>query len=91
MPSTVIQTRYDDTFNTEPMHGISCCCIYYKQLLAVRLPLHADGTEKKQAYASEGNLEQTINCIHDAQTLTWGSGFVKGPGFRFLNAGKTLK
>jgi hypothetical protein len=86
MPSkTVIQTRYGDTFNTEPMHGISCCCIYNKQL-ASSCRWH----RKKQAYASEGNLKQIINCTHDAQTLTWGSGFVKGPGFRFLNAGKTL-
>jgi hypothetical protein len=36
---------------------------------------------------SKGNLEQTINCIPDAQTLNWGSDFIKGPGF--LNVGKT--
>jgi hypothetical protein len=40
----------------------------------------------KQVYASEGNLEQTINCICDVQTLNQGSDFVKGPDFNFLNA-----
>jgi glycerol kinase len=87
---------------TEPMHGIGCCCMYqyYKwivaansgllQTCAVRMPHHSDDVEKKQAYALEGNLEQTVNCIHNAQTLNWGSDFVKGPDFHFLNAGKTL-
>jgi hypothetical protein len=44
----------------------------------------------EQAYASDSNLEQTMNCIHDAQTLNQGSDFVKGQDFHFLNAGKTL-
>jgi hypothetical protein len=35
MPSTTVTvSRYDDTFNTEPTHGISCCCIYYRWLMA---------------------------------------------------------
>jgi hypothetical protein len=69
MPSKpVIGSRYDNTFNTEPMHRISCCCIYHMwplatdsrllQICTVFLPLYADGTKKKQAYASEGNLEE---------------------------------
>jgi hypothetical protein len=45
---------------------------------------------KKSAYTSEGNVEQTINCICDTQTLNRGSDFVKGPDFHFLNVGKTL-
>jgi hypothetical protein len=57
-------------------------------MCTVHLPLHADGTGGEQAYASEGNLEQT-NCIYDTQTLNRGSDFVKGPDFHFLNAGKT--
>jgi hypothetical protein len=40
-------------------------------------------------YASDGNPEQT-NFIHDAQTVNWGSDFVKGPDFYFLNVDKTL-
>jgi hypothetical protein len=55
MPSkTVIGSRYDDTFNTKPMHGI-CCCIHYIWPLAtksrllhtctVHLPLHAYSAE----------------------------------------------
>jgi hypothetical protein len=38
----------------------------------------------------QGNLEQTINCIREAQTLNQGSDFVKGSDYHFLNAGKTL-
>jgi hypothetical protein len=45
---------------------------------------------EEKTYASQGNLEQTIICIPDAQTLNWGSPFVKEPDFHFLNAGKTL-
>jgi hypothetical protein len=41
--------------------------------------------EKKKAYALEGNLEQIINCIRDAQTLNWGQIL-----FHFLNVTKTL-
>jgi hypothetical protein len=40
--------------------------------------------------ASKGNLEQTINCICDTQTLNRGLDFVNGPDFHFLNAGKIL-
>jgi hypothetical protein len=47
-------------------------------------------TAQKKPYASDGNLQQAINCILDAQTLNWGSDFVKGPDFHFLNVGKTL-
>jgi hypothetical protein len=49
------------------------------------MPHHSNDVKK-----NEGNLEQTVNCIHNTQTLNWGSDFVKGPDFHFLNAGKTL-
>jgi hypothetical protein len=65
--TTVIKSRYEDTFNTEPTHGISCCCIYYMWPLAtdsrllqtctVRLPLHSDGMEQN-APALEDNLKE---------------------------------
>jgi hypothetical protein len=60
----------------------------YKQALFTCLLTQTPPPPK--AYASQGNLEQTINCICDAQTLNQGSDFVKGPDFHFLNAGKTL-
>jgi hypothetical protein len=46
--------------------------------------------QKKQAYASEGKLEQTVYCVRNAQTLNWGSDFVKVPDFHFLNVGKIV-
>jgi hypothetical protein len=54
------------------------------------LHFHADGVEKeKQANASEGKLEQTINCFCDAQTLNQVSDFVKVPDFHFLTGQNT--
>jgi hypothetical protein len=35
----------------------------------------------EKSYASQGDLEQTINCIPGAQILNQGSDFVKGPDF----------
>jgi len=35
-------------------------------------------------------FEQTINCIPDAQTLNWGSDFLRELDFYYLNASKTL-
>jgi hypothetical protein len=37
--------------------------------------------KEKKAYVSEGNLEQTMNCICGAQTLNRCSDFVNGPIF----------
>jgi hypothetical protein len=91
MTSTVVTgSGYDDNFNTEPMHGISCYCICYILPLATNswlvqtycsLAFSCSGAKKQacvlegnlnKVMLSKGNLEQTINCTPDAQTLNWG-------------------
>jgi hypothetical protein len=98
-PTTVTGSRYDNTFNTKP-HTVSaaayttsgqwpvtqgCCKRVLFTFLFIQMVVVVVGGE--EAYASEGNLEQTTNSTRNTQTLNQGSDFVKVNRFSFPKRG----